>query len=130
VLIDKPSDELSEALPDGAIVIRGGRMDPRRLLRRAARDRERLGRFGISGFGATSAKMTLEELIRRAGMPHPELQRSTVGRIREAGFKIERTGRWPHCTIDLGEAPDEETTARLIAAFDPPEPTGGPRDPH
>jgi hypothetical protein len=102
-------------------------MQPARLLRRAAKDRERLGFSGISAFGASSAEMTFEELVQRAELPHVEAQRSTAGRIREAGFTIIRLGKWPHCTIDLGEAPDEETALKLISAFDAPEPTGGPR---
>lgn len=58
-------------------------------------------------------------------IPHVVLQKSTVARIRAAGFAVVRTGRWPHCTIDLGDEPDNARVAELIAAFDPPEPTPG-----
>ena len=113
-------------LPDDALVIRGAPMDPQRILRRATKDRDFLaGAYGISAFAASSTDTTLADLVSLAGLPHPTLRKSTVGRIIQAGFRVYRTGRWPHCTIDLGDEPDEDAIVRLIAAFDLDEPTPG-----
>jgi hypothetical protein len=61
------------------------------------------------------------DLVGLSDLPYDVLQRSTVAEIQAAGFIIRRTGKWPHCTIDLGVDADEDAAARLIAAFAPPE---------
>lgn len=116
-------------LPDDAVVIRGGPMTVANVIRRARKDQERLGFLGISAFAGASAAMTTAELVELGEVPHAVLNRSTVGRIKAAGFSIRRSGKWPHCTIDLGAGAGEDASARLVAAFDRPEPTprtGGP----
>lgn len=116
-------------LPDDAVVIRGGPMTAANVIRRARKDRERLGLFGVSAFAGSSSETTVAELVERGEIPHAVLNRSTVGRIRSAGFVIRRFGRWPHCTIDLGDDADEDASARLVAAFDQPELTPRTGDP-
>lgn len=116
-------------LPDNATVIRGGPMTAANVIRRARKDQWRLGLLGISAFAGSSPETTVAELVELGEIPHAVLNRSTVGRIREVGFVIRRFGRWPHCTIDLGDDADEDAAARLVAAFDQPEPTPKTGDP-
>jgi hypothetical protein len=116
----EPADE--QDLPDAALVVRGGQMSVRRVQRKARAARPALdGVAGISVAAATASDMTLVALIRAGGIPHDEIQKSTVGRLRAAGFRLFRTGRWPHCTIDLGQEPIKDAASRLIRAFDAPE---------
>lgn len=108
--------------PD-AIVVRGGVMSVesvrRRVLKDSARLRRRTGiRYGLS---AAADSIPLSELVARAPIPHPELQKTTVRRLREAGFTIEPTFAYPHCTINLGGELTDEVVRNLIEAFDPPE---------
>jgi hypothetical protein len=84
-----------------------------------------LSLYGVSAAAASSAGTTVAELVSEFGLPHPTLRRSTVGRIRDAGFAVYRTGRRPHCTIDLGPDPGEDDALRLIEAFDIDESTPG-----
>lgn len=92
-------------------------MTPDGIVRRAAMDRQRLG--GINAISAFAAPDLSPFQIAAAGdVPHRVLMASTVGRVRGAGFEVRRTGRWPHCTIELGEACDTDVAARLIDVFD------------
>jgi hypothetical protein len=96
-------------------------MEPDKVLRRALRDRGRLGRPGISVF-AGHPESTIAELLVDAAIPHGQYRRSTVGRIRAAGFEVRRTGSWPHCTVYLTDAADEAQAQALVDCFDEPEP--------
>ena len=123
----QPGESHAVDLPDGAIVVRGGHKTPAQLLARARKDYPRLNAYGLSAFAGWTPTITLAEVIEASELAYPEVQTSTVGRIRAAGFRIERTFKWPHCTIDLGEDPTENTAARLAEQFDPPVPRPGLR---
>jgi hypothetical protein len=113
-------------LHDDAVVVRGGTMVAKRVLRKAQLARPHLnGVAGISVAAASSPDMTLRELLDAGQIPHHVIQRSTCARIRSAGFAMFRTGKWPHCTIDLGTDPTNDAAERLIAAFDAPEANPG-----
>ena len=120
--MDEPGIVQSDELTDATIVVRGDVMMPSAIARRAQRDFVRLRYYGLSVFAVLPPLLTISDLVAVAPLPHPALQRSTVGRIRAAGFAVTRTFHWPHCTIDLGAEATESVATRLIAAFDPPEP--------
>lgn len=109
-----------EDLPDEAIVVRGGHKNAAQILRRATKDRGRLGTYGISAFAGWTPETTLAEVVGASGLVFDVVQTSTVGRLRAAGFEIARSFRWPHCTIDLGDDPTEDTAARLVGLFNSP----------
>jgi hypothetical protein len=125
--MQKGTDEIpTDDLPDDALIVRGGTMVAKRVLRKARLAKPHLnGVAGISVAAASTREMTLRELIGAGEIPHHRVQRSTCGRIRAAGFRPFRTGKWPHCTIDLGPDPTNDAADRLIAAFDAPEANPG-----
>lgn len=114
-----------EDLPDEALVVRGGHKTADQILARARKDHHRLGLYGISSAAGWTPTTTLAEIVEASNLPYDVVQTSTVGAIRAAGFRIERTGKRPHCTIDLGEDPTQDTAARLAALFAPPVPNPG-----
>jgi hypothetical protein len=120
------------ALPPGAIVVRGGRLTVERVIKRCAKMFARNGCHGLSVFAASAPSTTLRELLLVSDIPHSEVHQTTVGRIRAAGFVIRRSGQWPHCTIDLLVEPTSDIARRLINAFDrfQPKPQSGERTPH
>ena len=78
---------------------------------------ERSNRPGISVFGGEG--LELERVLARHSIPHPKVRTTTAGRLREADFEIEQTGRPGHFTIWLPDMTDN-ALVRLVAAFDPP----------
>jgi hypothetical protein len=108
-------------MPD-TVVIRGDVMIPADLSTRALRDYVRLHYYGLSVFAILLPLMTVAQTVTYVGLSFPVVQLSTVGRVRAAGFGIERTFSWPHCTIDVGADSSESVMLRLVQAFDPPEP--------
>ncbi len=115
----------SDDLPDEAIVVRGGHKTATQILIRARKDHRRLGYYGISAFAGWTSETSLAEVVEASGLLFDVVQTSTVGRLRAAGFGIQRTFMWPHCTIDLGEDPTDDDAARLAALFGPPVPNPG-----
>lgn len=97
------------------------------LLARARKDRARLDVYAVSAFAGWTPETTIEEIVASGNIPHEMIQTSRAQRIRDAGFTIGWSFGRPHCTIDLGEDPTEETAARLVEAFDPPVPNPGLR---
>ena len=93
------------------------------VTRRVLKDEERLLRkTGIRhGISAAVDDLPLEELLEAAPIKHGHFQQSTVGRLNSAGFTIELTFAYPHCTINLGSELTDEVVRNLIEAFDPPQ---------
>jgi hypothetical protein len=77
------------------------------------------GRMGLSVYAGDD--VTLEDLVTAARMPYGQVRRTTAGRLRERGFRLEQTGRPRHYTVLLPDA-NETTLRRFIDAFDIPEP--------
>ena len=100
-------------------MVRGGGLRIGALRGRAIKDLDRLGYFGISVFADDQA--SVQDLVEAGPVPHARLQRSTAGRIRAAGFDIEPTFDWPHCTVKLGDRLTDDVLRQLIVTFDPPE---------
>lgn len=114
-----------EPLRDDAIVVRFGRDSLRveHLRGQASLCHEAQGFYGISFYGDND--LSLDEVSRLAAKPNRELRTSTVGRLRKAGFHLERRGRFPHLTLRFGANPSDENLRAVEAVFDPPE-----RNPH
>jgi hypothetical protein len=98
--------------------VRGGTLAIGDLSRAAVKSTLMLGRPGISAVAAMAASP--RELLQQTELPHPMVSFSSIGRVRNAGFRVEQTGKWPHHTIWL---PDDWETSdallRLKDAFDP-----------
>ena len=111
---------------DATTVIRGGEQGiaPDTLRRTATRSFDEFGFYGISVFvaldGSVAELCRDVDAIRRYG----RIRRSTVGRLRRAGFPLIATGRRPHFDIVLPDLTDD-TLGRLADCFDPAEPNPG-----
>lgn len=85
----RPDDRLDDA---DTIVIRGGGLDPDVVRADALRYHSIYGEYGISVFAARDA--TVDELAQEAPLVRFEiLTLVRVGVLREAGFRLEPTGR-------------------------------------
>jgi len=87
---------------------------------------EAQGFYGISFYGDND--LALDEVCRLAGKPNRELRTSTVERLRGAGFKLERRGRYPHLTLRFEAEPSDEELRAVEAEFDPPRKNPHPAD--
>lgn len=83
---------------------------------------ELTGAASVSVFAADTDDTTLEDLLGDAYIPHESIRVSTARRVRAAGFTIRRTGRYPHCSVELGAESSLEIARALAGAFDPPQP--------
>src|SRR5438477_8041273 len=98
---------MADRIPDGAVVIRGGRNLPADL-RRGIRTHP----SGVTGASVECAEgMSVEELA--AAIPHGQIGVTTAGAIRAAGGDVVRTsGRSPHHATLVGLSPEE--ASRLL----------------
>lgn len=80
----------------------------------------RFARLGISV--RSGASVSDPELMTLPfPLEHPRMRRTTVHRIRSAGFEVEPTGDPHHCTIWLPDV-ENRTLEALVSAFDAAEP--------
>jgi hypothetical protein len=108
------------------VVIRGGAnsLGTDAIARSAERNMVAFGFLGLSVFLCETALVaetcrSIDELQR-----YRQIRRSTVARIRTAGFALLATGNDPHFDIVLPDlAP--ATLGRLVSCFDDPEPNPG-----
>ena len=112
-------------LADDAIVVRGGRSsDSDRLLGQARDAFEQLGIVALSVFvglrdEADSVAEVVALVAKEAPVPNTELRTTTVGALRACGFRLIKTGRPRHYSVDIGSL-DVAAAERFIAAFDEP----------
>lgn len=87
------------SLDDDAVVVRGGLLDAEVLRSDAERYHDIYGTFGVSVFAARG--VTVDELAQHPPLVRFELLTLVrVGDLREAGFRLEPTGRNPqHFTV-------------------------------
>jgi hypothetical protein len=112
-------------LPDDAIVVRGGVGAPKTIAVNAQTTFDTDGFWGVSGFSA--ADLTAVQIAQLASdqgrLPHGHVRTSTVGRIRSAGFEVEKTADdYPHVDIFLPPDPSDEVCVQLADVFDAPIP--------
>jgi hypothetical protein len=114
--------EASDALPDDALVLRGGHMQPDTLETNALTEYDASGRYALSVFSAPG--LDREQLARVAAQPRGQVRLSTVGRIRTAGYEIVRSENIApaHADLILPNPPTDADYEAVIAAFDPPVP--------
>jgi hypothetical protein len=77
-----------------------------------------MGTPAVSVFAGDAATVSVEDLVDMGPIPHASICISTVARLRAAGFVIRRTGRYPHCSVELGARPSIAAATRLTTAFD------------
>ncbi|MCB1283374.1 MAG: hypothetical protein R2689_05835 [Microthrixaceae bacterium] len=92
----RPGDRLDD---DDIVVVRGGDLDPEALRSDAERYHSIYGGYGLSVFAARD--VAVDELAQQAPLVRFEvLTLVRVGVLRDAGFRLEPTGRNPrHFTV-------------------------------
>jgi len=98
---------MSETIPDDALVLRGGRNRPEDLERGTGTHPS-----GVTGVSVESAAgLSMQELA--AGIPHRQVDVTTVGAVRAAGGDVVRTsGRSAHHATLTGLSPGD--ASRLL----------------
>jgi hypothetical protein len=98
---------MAERIPDGALVVRGGRNQPQDLQRGTATHPS-----GVTGVSVEcEAERSVEELA--AALPHGQIGVTTVGEVRAAGGDVIRTsGRSPYHATLVGL--NAEDVSRLL----------------
>jgi hypothetical protein len=122
-----------DALPDGALVVRGGVMGSGSMLRNAETS------FADPGCGLWSLSvwsypdMTADEIVREAKQVMPEtlpqgkIRVSTVGKLRSAGFELVAMPERGHYSLVVPPEPGEPIWDHLRELFDEPIPNPEPR---
>jgi hypothetical protein len=111
---------------DTAVVIRAGErgLSDETLRRTAEVSQAEYGFFGVSVFVALDVDVTTlcasTDYLRR----YSQIQESTAGEIRSAGFALLATDARPHFDIVLADL-DDGTLTRLRSCFRPPRPNPG-----
>lgn len=114
--------------PDTVVVVRGGLAAAPGIRESAADAFEEFGIYAVSVF------LTLDEPVEELCRHEPYLsrykriRRSTVGRLKAAGFALLPTLDRPHYDVVLPDLTDA-TMDRLDSSFDPPEPNPGSHPP-
>jgi len=108
-------------LPEKALVIRGGLMSSREDMEEQAADEfEMTGRYALS-VGA-DAEMDLRSLCMANRRPNRQIRKSTVGRLRAAGFEVTfPIGTKRHSDLILPIPTTDDDWEKLDEAFDLPE---------
>lgn len=108
------------AISDDAIVARGGEMKLKELRKSVGEARRKLGRPGLSVFGADG--MSVPTLLVAVGdrLPHPVVRLSTAGALRRNGFDVEATLAEYHQSIWTSSYCTDEELERLTSLFGPP----------
>jgi hypothetical protein len=120
-------DDATDAIPDHAIVVRGGVMTETNLRSSLERSMREDGVYDISVW--VSADLDADGIAqwvreRDPGceqLPHNRLQESTVGAIRACGADVLLTEPPPgHHSVRFSTRPTDGNLQALVAAFDPP----------
>lgn len=90
------------------------------LAKNAERTFVATGRHGLSAWSRTGATMGELACLVPTLRVRRLVSKTTVGRLRAAGFEVEPTGPPDHCTIWLPDA-GKSSLASVEAAFDSPE---------
>jgi hypothetical protein len=110
-------------LPADAVVIRGGEMRVRDLRKSAEVYWQRTK--GEQGYALTVwcwPGHTAEETAQAVGsrvLPHPVLRKCTVGKLRDMGYPLERSGPEHHCSLRLPNPPSAQDWAQTLPRVRP-----------
>jgi hypothetical protein len=128
VVHSSPHPDEAEAfneLPGDTVIVRGGHMGTRSLVVSACRCFDKSGYFAWSFWSRPGA--SADEIAVDAGVPHPYIRESTIGRVRDAGFDPQSdSADTDHVQVRLDNEPTEQDCARLRAAFDQARPREEP----
>jgi len=93
---------IAEEIPEGALVVRGGRNRPADIARGTGTHPS-----GVTGVSVEcAAGVSVTELA--AALPHPDIGVTTVGAVRRGGGDVIRTsGRSPYHATLTGLTPDQ-----------------------
>jgi len=105
-------------LRDDTIVIRFAKGFVKDLARSAETCYRYREYYGLSFSGEND--MTEDEVALQTNHKSGWMRTSTLGKLREAGFSLERSGRAPHLTLMFSGKPSEEELERLMGLFDEP----------
>jgi hypothetical protein len=82
--------------------------------------------WGLSVF--VGPRMSSDATAKMAGLRHPKIAETTIGRLRRSGFAVTSCDWTGHCVIRFGSSPDEAELEGLRKIFGTPRPnpvTGG-----
>jgi hypothetical protein len=123
---DDPQEDVYETLPDDALVVRGGVMEPRVMQVGAETHYEDCGEFAISVASLPDA--SIEDITRMALLANNQIRVSTVGRIRACGYEVVPSEPPPaHADLKLPNPPTDDDWETLRSIFDDPIPNPHPR---
>jgi hypothetical protein len=114
--------QFEEELPDDAVAIRGGWMKARDLQISAERYWVENGRR--RGYALTVwcwPGHTAEQIAEAVGterLPQPVLRKTTVGKLRAAGYPLEKSGGKYHYSLRLPDPPTPQDWVNLRRIFD------------
>lgn len=115
------SVESAEWLPDSAVVVRGGLMQPADLAVGAESQFDLEGFYALSVFSVPGR--TADEIATGVPLPHSAIRESTVGRVRAAGYDVAPSPGPPgHADLLFSAPPTEADWRTLDEIFDPPRP--------
>jgi hypothetical protein len=115
-------DDPEEGLPDEAVVVRGGVMNPKDLEVSAHSHFDEFGAYALSVH--SRAEMSADEISAFAGIPHGKIRETTVGALRGAGYSVvpsEQHGP-AHADLQLPYPPSSSDWQALDDAFSEPRP--------
>jgi hypothetical protein len=125
VASDDPQEGAYE-LPDDAVVVRGGVMEPRVLQVNAQTHYDDCGEFALSVASLRDA--SIEDITRVALLPNNQIRVSTVGRIRSCGYEVVPSEPPPaHADLKLPNPPTDDDWETLRSIFDDAIPNPHPR---
>lgn len=104
------------AVPDEALLIRGGECRDQTLRKSALRCFERYGYLGLSVWA--DLEMSIEQLATVGNVKNGALWWGRAGNLKLNGFDIEYTGDPHHATVYLGEEIVDDTWERFRGSFE------------
>lgn len=116
-------------LPLGAVVVRGGVLDSFEGFQESVKDHFAKGQLksgtGVYGLSVCSLSgLSAEEILRALPdehkLPHARFRESTVGALRELGFKVYPSEWHGHATLEFSALPTEQDWEKLQQAFSEP----------
>jgi len=112
-------DNPVEALPDDALVVRGGTMQSRDLDHNACDHRDEFpGEWAISVWSAPD--LDVDALTKASPIRNRQICVTTVGALREIGHDVVPSNEFPHADLKLDADPSEALWEQLRQVFGTP----------
>lgn len=110
-------------LPDDAVVVRGGVMNPPDLYVNAVTHFQNRGEYCLSVFSIPemSADEIAHVMVNTCDvLRNNKIRESTVGALRAAGYDVVPSDYYGHADLRLFSEPSDEHWDRLVTLFAPP----------